>query len=857
MLAATCKTPRVAQVNLLHSIASAVSVQVLSVIMSACVYVSHLKDVSHKGRVTVVAIQWRKCHSGNLWDTKPELCVMQLPARCGSARNKNTGGVGGFNKLIDLCNLKSSEDRSRPSYSIETKLSRSMSDTDDKNKDGWAVKFVPFASQIESPFWVRYCREKLEKIQLSEDQLVLQGSYGVDGSPRILCQESAFHVAPLPSSDFSGTFVANERVAVKVMLQGFNTMDSFQKCDKNKLLHDYFTPAFLRGGEDALAASTCAYLCVYPELKSHKVLYWMAVPALLTVSGKSVRAFQQGTIKDYWTVEDRINLNKNIDSLRHSNLKDQSRKGGLSPFFLCTKSRCCNFDFHSYTKLAMEVPKADIIFGFFDPSSAIPVEPEQPMGWPLRNLVAYLSYHFSLGGETVTILSYRPKRLHRISKSETTKYDGLSRLTDSGDDSLLLEVMVPTKEDYEWGTSTDSTAPKHRVVGWELNTTNKHGPRWVDLRPLLDSNHLAIQAADLNLKLMKWRMIPDLNVTQLQHTRVLMIGAGTLGCSVARVLIGWGIRKMKIVDYGKVSYSNPVRQSLFTLEDCHFDNGGGRPKAEAASNALKTIAADMESQGICLSIPMPGHPDTREAIMESVSKLEELVRECDAIFLLTDTRESRWLPTLMAASHGKILINAAMGLDSWLVMRHGGGVRSDSSEEGRLGCYFCNDVVAPENSTKNRTLDQQCTVTRPGLAPIASSMAAELLVSLLHHPKRLDAPAPARAGGVGAFSPSASHDDPSSSGPLGIIPHQIRGSLVSYTMMVPTVPAFKHCTACSSPIINAYREGQADFVFNACDSKDGVYLGNISGLTGFRAEAAGKIAEMEDWDDDDDDEIQL
>jgi len=657
--------------------------------------------------------------------------------------------------------------------------SSSTTTTPSDNTTSWIVKFVPFTSTVESSFWVRYCQEKLDTIQLSEQPIDLIGTYGIGNASRLQLQETSLNVS-------SAENIPKDRIPIQGTLLGLNTLEAFQTLDKNELVQKYMQPFKL----------TSFLVLTFADLKNHKVLYWFAMPALMPT--ESIRAVQQDTLCETWTSEECKNLVTAVETLR-------SESASCPPYFIYNGESC--FPLSDYPQVNNENDDNIIMFGFMDPTTTTTSSSEQhtPMGWPMRNLIAHLSIHLKLGGKNVVIISYRPKLL--------------SPAQDDNDivgTSMLLHVIVPT--DYN----------SQKVVGWELNTRGKPGPRWVNLRPLLDPHHLAIQAADLNLKLIKWRMLPSLDILKLQSTKVLIIGAGTLGCSVARILLGWGVRHLQFVDNGKVSYSNPVRQYLFTLEDCCQDV----PKAMAAANALKSIAADVKSQGHLLSIPMPGH--LAESLETTVEQLDSMVQDCDVVFLLTDTRESRWLPTVMAAAHDKILLNAALGLDSWLVMRHGGG----------LGCYFCNDVVAPENSLKNRTLDQQCTVTRPGLSPIASAMAVELMVALLHHPLGQRAPAPAVR--KKDFSPT----DNSGAGALGVMPHQIRGSLVSYTMMTPTVPAFPYCTGCAPSVVQAYQADKTALVQAVCESTDGSYLEDLSGLTAFRAEAAEKIVDMEDWEDD-------
>ncbi len=231
-----------------------------------------------------------------------------------------------------------------------------------------------------------------------------------------------------------------------------------------------------------------------------------------------------------------------------------------------------------------------------------------------------------------------------------------------------------------------------KVTGWERNDNNKINSRVVDLAEYMDPKRLADQSVDLNLKLMKWRIAPDLDLDVVKNTKCLLLGAGTLGSYVSRNLLGWGVRKITFVDNAKVSFSNPVRQPLFDFKDCLE---GGAKKAARAAEALQDIYPGVDSIGHVISVPMLGHPITDEPkTKEEFQLLRDLIDQHDVIFLLMDTRESRWLPTVMGKAAGKIVMNAALGFDTYVVMRHGAKAEATEHPE-TLGCYFCNDVVAP------------------------------------------------------------------------------------------------------------------------------------------------------------------
>lgn len=67
--------------------------------------------------------------------------------------------------------------------------------------------------------------------------------------------------------------------------------------------------------------------------------------------------------------------------------------------------------------------------------------------------------------------------------------------------------------------------------------------------------------------------------------------------------------------------------------------------------------------------PIPNNPTSLASAKADVEKLEKLIDEHDAVFLLMDSRESRWLPTVLGASKGKVLLASFTSFYYYFLMR--------------------------------------------------------------------------------------------------------------------------------------------------------------------------------------------
>lgn len=330
--------------------------------------------------------------------------------------------------------------------------------------------------------------------------------------------------------------------------------------------------------------------------------------------------------------------------------------------------------------------------------------------------------------------------------------------------------------------------------------------------------------AELHLHLMKWRIQPMLDLKKITDLRICIVGAGAVGCQVIRQLLAWGVSHFVIIDHGKVT--NATRQCLYTAEDIRER----KDKVFAACNAIKKVNPVAQVTPVKMSVPMPGHFITDEDICERYNNLRNVMMDCDSVFLLTDSKESRWLPSFIAAEHtrnnfgssekgtleevlsenktterlkgGPIVISGGVAFDGWMVIRHGYGTFYG-------GCYFCGDVQSPSDSISGRPMDETCTIVKPGSISTCAAAAVELLISLTQHPD----------------GPQAKYGSCSC---LGEVPHAVRMSLSDLSLQKIYIEESETCICCSRAVIKHFRSNPIEFLKKALRNPS--FLSNISGL---------------------------
>lgn len=127
---------------------------------------------------------------------------------------------------------------------------------------------------------------------------------------------------------------------------------------------------------------------------------------------------------------------------------------------------------------------------------------------------------------------------------------------------------------------------------------------------------------------------------KLKASRVLVIGAGGLGCPALQYLAAAGVGRLGIVDFDRVDVSNLQRQILFTEDDV------GMPKAEVAARRLKRMNPCIEVEAI--------------EVRFGADNALEILRRYDVIVDGSDNFPTRYLVNDACVLAGKPLIYGAI-----------------------------------------------------------------------------------------------------------------------------------------------------------------------------------------------------
>ena len=186
---------------------------------------------------------------------------------------------------------------------------------------------------------------------------------------------------------------------------------------------------------------------------------------------------------------------------------------------------------------------------------------------------------------------------------------------------------------------------------------------------------------------------------KLKNAKVLVIGAGGLGCPALIYLATAGIGNIGIVDFDRISVSNLHRQILYTYQDV------GAYKAEIAAKRLKLINPFINVNPYVTMI-------TEDNIFK-------IINEYDIVLDSPDNYETRYVIEAAGTKAGKTMVYAS-------VCQYEAQV---AIFKKHTSCYYC---AFPENMRgKNEDMDSWKGIFAPLTGIAGTIQASETIKSIL------------------------------------------------------------------------------------------------------------------------------
>jgi adenylyltransferase/sulfurtransferase len=191
-------------------------------------------------------------------------------------------------------------------------------------------------------------------------------------------------------------------------------------------------------------------------------------------------------------------------------------------------------------------------------------------------------------------------------------------------------------------------------------------------------------------------MLPQIDISgqqKLMRAKVLVLGAGGLGCPTLMYLASSGVGEITIVDPDVVELSNLHRQLLFKEQDI------GHSKAQIAAQQVRQI-----------------NSQCRVAVVDNIPDdvtLSKLIEHADVVIEGTDNFEARY-------RHNRACLEASTPLISGAVIRFEGQVTCFDFRHGQTPCYACLYAEAS---------DESLNCSENGVLPSVVAMIASTMVT--------------------------------------------------------------------------------------------------------------------------------